>query len=44
MIGMSTNRIVTDGGGVRGLSSIMILKHIMNRVNEKRAIGEELEP
>jgi len=34
---------MTDGGGVRGLSSIMILKHIMYGVNEMRAPGEELE-
>ena len=36
--------VVTDGGGVRGLSSIMILKKIMERVNENRASGPELEP
>jgi patatin-like phospholipase/acyl hydrolase len=35
---------VTDGGGVRGLSSIMILKHIMDGVNEKRDPDDRLEP
>ncbi len=36
--------IVTDGGGVRGLSSIIILKKIMKGVNANRASGTELEP
>lgn len=33
-----------DGGGVRGLSSIMILKHIMQGVNEQRGPDDQLEP
>ena len=36
--------IVTDGGGVRGLASIIILKKIMKGVNANRASGTELEP
>jgi patatin-like phospholipase/acyl hydrolase len=28
-----------DGGGVRGLASILILKRFMNKINEDRAEG-----
>jgi len=28
-----------DGGGIRGLASILILKHIMDKINEDRAEG-----
>lgn len=28
-----------DGGGIRGLASILILKRIMNKINEDRAEG-----
>jgi patatin-like phospholipase/acyl hydrolase len=38
------DRILKDGGGVRGLSCIMILKHIMGRINEKQPAAEKLEP
>lgn len=31
-----------DGGGVRGLSSIMILRHIMENVSKKR--GRTVQP
>jgi patatin-like phospholipase/acyl hydrolase len=34
----------TDGGGVRGLSSIMILQRIMNSFNRKRGDGRKLQP
>ena len=33
-----------DGGGVRGLSSIMILQRIMNSFNRKRGDGQKLQP
>ncbi|KAI9730662.1 MAG: hypothetical protein M1834_005630 [Cirrosporium novae-zelandiae] len=33
-----------DGGGVRGLSSVMILKHLMDGLNHKRGSQEKLEP
>lgn len=33
-----------DGGGVRGLSSIMILKHLMRRINDRRKDNNRLEP
>lgn len=33
-----------DGGGIRGLSPILILKYVMARVHEERAEGDELEP
>jgi hypothetical protein len=40
-----TDGFVIDGGGVRGLSSIMILRQIMKRVNEQRAPQtDQLEP
>lgn len=31
-----------DGGGVRGLSSILILKHLMASISKKR--GRKVEP
>ena len=39
-----TNILHPDGGGVRGLSSIMILKHIMGQINDGRSGSEKLEP
>ncbi|PGH23009.1 hypothetical protein AJ80_02924 [Polytolypa hystricis UAMH7299] len=33
-----------DGGGVRGLSSIIILQHIMRAVNADRSSDDQLEP
>lgn len=33
-----------DGGGVRGLSSLYILKHIMTLVNSERDHGDALKP
>ena len=33
-----------DGGGVRGLSSILILKEIMAQVNHDRKPGDWLQP
>jgi hypothetical protein len=38
------DQIVTDGGGVRGLSSLMILQRIMGELNDMRAPDEVLEP
>ena len=40
----SINNTVTDGGGVRGLSSIRILKRIMDRINEGRTLDDTLQP
>ena len=40
----SINSSVTDGGGVRGLSSIRILKNIMSRINAKRTPDNALQP
>jgi patatin-like phospholipase/acyl hydrolase len=39
-----TDNLVTDGGGVRGLSTILILKHIMRGINEFRSVNDKLEP
>ncbi|KAH8751566.1 phospholipase, patatin family protein [Hyaloscypha finlandica] len=33
-----------DGGGIRGLSSISILKHIMKGINADRQVGDKLQP
>lgn len=33
-----------DGGGVRGLSSILILKEIFSRLNADRGLGDQLQP
>ena len=33
-----------DGGGIRGLSSILILKRIMEGVNENRPLDKQLQP
>ena len=33
-----------DGGGVCALSLLMVLKHIMQKVNEGRGTGDKLEP
>ena len=33
-----------DGGGIRGLSSIMVLKEIMRQFNEGRAPDDVLQP
>ncbi|KAH7335104.1 acyl transferase/acyl hydrolase/lysophospholipase, partial [Pyrenochaeta sp. MPI-SDFR-AT-0127] len=33
-----------DGGGVRGLSELVILQELMSRVNKKRRRHDQLEP
>jgi patatin-like phospholipase/acyl hydrolase len=33
-----------DGGGVRGLSSLLILKDLMAQLNSERENGESLKP
>ena len=35
--------VAIDGGGFRGLSSIVIVKKIMKRVNADRASGTKME-
>lgn len=35
--------MMTDGGGVRGLSSLLILKHLMTRLNTKRSAARKKE-
>lgn len=36
--------LALDGGGVRGLSSLMILDRIMNHVKSKRGSKETIRP
>jgi patatin-like phospholipase/acyl hydrolase len=36
--------ILTDGGGVRGLSTILILKRLMRRYNESAEEADEKHP
>lgn len=33
-----------DGGGVRGLSSLLILKDVMTQLNSEREVGQLLKP
>ena len=34
----------TDGGGIRGLSELFILRELMKRLNETRRSSDMLEP
>lgn len=41
----SVNRLTSaDGGGIRGLSSLLILEHLMERIREAEGLAEVPRP
>lgn len=44
MPGRGLTLLSLDGGGVRGLSSLHILKHLMERIKDEKGLAEEPKP